>query len=219
MVKNWYTEKTPTKFNRLGLPLNSNSEGSKHESNMGNHISIKINPHSGKMEKKAYTPLLNALWDVEKIYKTQTTSLNETKETIYERNWKLLLKWGERIKRPRTSWRASYMDFSSHQKICLSYPPPTLTATVERAFTNQTNISWIQALMGLLVQYWNDIQNQHLQMLGEKSMGKLWIYALTRKLWDTAWYIYNYINHTLHSMENPTNTLILKFISANITYY
>ena len=65
-----------------------------------------------------------------------------------------------------------------------STPPPLDEA---RAFKNQTNIGWPQALMGLKAGFWAEIQNMHLQLLGAKTTDKRWISSLIKKLWDTAW--------------------------------
>ena len=57
--------------------------------------------------------------------------------------------------------------------------------------------------MGLISHDWAEVQNAYLLYLGAKISGVIWIYTLIRKLWDTAWYIWNFRNHTLHATEGP----------------
>ena len=77
----------------------------------------------------------------------------------------------------------------------------------ERAFANQTIIGWLQALICLLYQEWDDIKNQHLQFLGAKTTGQQWIYALITKPWDTLWDVWNYSTCTLYSMDGPSKRM------------
>ena len=42
--------------------------------------------------------------------------------------------------------------------------------------------------------------------------------SLIQKLWYTAWYVWNYINHKLHSPGGPTKTEIYRLINKSITY-
>ena len=40
-----------------------------------------------------------------------------------------------------------------------------------------------------------------------------------RKLWDTAWDVWNYSNHSLHTTDGPTKSKILQTIKERITYH
>ena len=80
-------------------------------------------------------------------------------------------------------------------------PPPSLPTPVATSFKKQTNIGWIQTLMGLIFHDWAEVQNTYLRSLGTKISGVRWISALIRKLWDTAWEIWNFSNHTLHATD------------------
>ena len=98
-------------------------------------------------------------------------------------------------------------------------PPPLLTLQFSRKFKNQSNIGWLQSLMGLLSHDWAYIQNLYLQSLGAKVTGHIWIYSLIRILWDTNWDICNYMNHNLHAKDGPTEIDILACINTVITYH
>ena len=57
--------------------------------------------------------------------------------------------------------------------------------------------------MGLTSHNWVEVPNAYLRSLGKKNTGVRWISALTRKLWETAWDIWNFRNHTLHATDAP----------------
>ena len=80
---------------------------------------------------------------------------------------------------------------------------PFLPTTVANSFKKQTNIGCIQALMGLIYHYWAELQNTYLRSLGTKNSGLIWIFALIRKLWNTAWVICNSRNHTVQATVWP----------------
>ena len=46
-----------------------------------------------------------------------------------------------------------------------------------------------------------------------------WISALTRKLWDMDWDVWNHWNHTLHSNEIPMKFEILRLIDKRVSHH
>ena len=64
---------------------------------------------------------------------------------------------------------------------------------------------------------WAEIQNLHLQSLGENTSGKIWISSLIRKMWDIAWDFCNFRNHTLHATEGLIKLEILDIINKRVT--
>ena len=71
--------------------------------------------------------------------------------------------------------------------------------------------------MGLLANKWAEIQNLHLQPLGEKNSGKIWISLLIRKLWDVSWDFWNFRNHALHATDGPRKLNITELINNRVT--
>ena len=59
--------------------------------------------------------------------------------------------------------------------------------------------------MGLISHEWVK-KNTCIQTLGDKISGQRWISSLIRKMWDTAWDIWNYRNHTLHASDVTKKT-------------
>ena len=68
----------------------------------------------------------------------------------------MLIKWVERNKAALHLLEAILYGLSSCQKVKLIPPPTPLYTPVARAFYNQTNIVCIKALMGLLIQDWEN---------------------------------------------------------------
>ena len=99
---------------------------------------------------------------------------------------KILLEWGERNRAAPQIISAILHGISKWRKGQMPSNPPPQPLDVARDFENQTNIGWLQALIGLTEGSWDEIQNMHLQLLEKKTTGKRWISYLLRKLWDTA---------------------------------
>ena len=95
-------------------------------------------------------------------------------------------------------------------------PPQYLPTPVYNAFKKQTNIGWLQALMGLISHNCVEVQNSYLRSLGAKITGVRWISALIRKLWDTAWGICKFRDHTFHATDGPKKTEILGLINTRL---
>ena len=70
--------------------------------------------------------------------------------------------------------------------------------------------------MGLIPHNWVEVQNAYIRSLGAKITGVIWISALIRKLWDTAWEIWNFRNHTIHSTDGHPKTEILGLINTRV---
>ena len=71
--------------------------------------------------------------------------------------------------------------------------------------------------MGLISHDWSEVQNAYLRSLGTKISRVIWISALIRKLWDTAWDIWNFRNHTLHDTDAPPKMEILSIINTRVS--
>ena len=186
---------------------------------MGSQIGIQKNSHISTNVKEIYGPHLNFQVDVVKIHNTSTMSSNATTKMKHGRKWKTLLKWEESNKAVPHLIAAIMYSLSSWSKGRLPSPPPPLLSHIARSFDNQTNISWIQVLIVILTQDWSDIQNQQLQVIGVKTNGHWWIYALIIKLWYTAWNLWNHRNHTLYYTYVPTKMDIWNNINDRIIYH
>ena len=64
-----------------------------------------------------------------------------------------------------------------------------------------------------------DIHNLYLQPVGDKITIHRCVSNLIIKLLYTAWYIWNYINHTLYATDGTKNTDILDCICTRIKYH
>ena len=95
----------------------------------------------------------------------------------------------------------------------LSLPPPNTTTMVDTTLKKKNNIKCLQSITGLLVNEWEEKNNFYLQSLRAKVTGQIWVSSLIRKLWDTAWEMWNYINHTLHATNEPTKSAVLSHTS------
>ena len=58
-----------------------------------------------------------------------------------------------------------------------------------------------------------------IQYLGDKVTGRRWISSLIMKLWDIAWDMWNYRNHTLHDSDGPTKAAVLTHANSRISYH
>ena len=100
------------------------------------------------------------------------------------------------------------------------HPPlPPLTTYLSVQNLKKTSISWIQDLMRLIAHGWREIQISYLRSLGAKISGQIWISSLIRNLWETAWYIWNFRNATLHATDGPKKTEILPRINTRVIYH
>ena len=60
--------------------------------------------------------------------------------------------------------------------------------------------------MGIISHDWAEVQNAYLRSLRAKISGVRWISALTKKLWNTSWNIWNFRNHILYATDDPQKT-------------
>ena len=73
--------------------------------------------------------------------------------------------------------------------------------------------------MGILANKWAEIQNLHLQPLGEKNSGKIWISLLIRKLWDVTWELWNLRNQTLYATYVTSKLEIIELVNKRVTHH
>ena len=97
--------------------------------------------------------------------------------------------------------------------------PTNIPTQVEEVFNKQNNIGCLQALTWLLAQEWAETHNAYLKYLGAKVTGWIWVSSLIRKLWDIAWDIWNYRNHTLKTSDLPTKATLLTHANTRISYH
>ena len=75
-----------------------------------------------------------------------------------------------------------------------------------------------QALMGLLLQKWSDINHLYLQYLGAKVTGLRWILSIIRKLWKTLWDTWNHQNHNILIPKGPLKMDLLENINCRVRF-
>ena len=95
--------------------------------------------------------------------------------------------------------------------------PPNLPKLVANTF-NKKNTGWIQALTGILAHKWAETKNAYLQYLGAKSTGLRWLSSQITKLWDTAWDMWKYRYHKLHSINGAIKSAVLAHKNEIISY-
>ena len=95
---------------------------------------------------------------------------------------------------------------------------PSFPLDVANYFEKQIYIGWIQVIMGLLANNWSEIQNLHLQLLGRKTTGEIWIYALIRKIWDISWDSRNFWNHMIYVTDGSSKLWIIELVKNRVTY-
>ena len=116
---------------------------------------------------------------------------------------KVLSSWGERNKAPPSPISAIMHGITLWRKGHQLSPPNTLTTPVANAFKKQTNIGWLQSLMGLISHDWEEIQSAYLRSLAADISRVIWISSIIRKLWNNNWDIWNFRNHNLHATDVP----------------
>ena len=101
----------------------------------------------------------------------------------------------------------------------LTQPPTLLPKPVTNALKKQSKSDWVQELIGLLSHNWADIPNSYLQSISDKITGKICNYSYMKKIWDTAWDIWDYRNHTLHATYGLIKTEIITRINTRVIYH
>ena len=132
---------------------------------------------------------------------------------------KVLTSWGEQDKAATSIIPSILHGITICRKGQPPQPPTYIPTPVDNALKKQTNIGWLQALMGLISHDCVEVQNTYLRLLGEKTSGVRWISALIRNLWNTAWGIWKFRNHTLHATNVPKKTKILPLINTRVSLH
>lgn len=85
------------------------------------------------------------------------------------------------------------------------------------AVMNQEYIVWSRVLEGWLAKDWSEIQKRYYQLIRSRKMGKRWVMALIRKLWETAWDLWEHRNGILHEQENTVTRSMGVQLNQRIT--
>jgi hypothetical protein len=70
------------------------------------------------------------------------------------------------------------------------------------AIRNQDQIGWHRFIKGWLAKDWAEIQQRYYQLARSHRTGRRCVMALIRKLWETAWDLWEHQNGILHEHEN-----------------
>ena len=139
-------------------------------------------------------------------------------KTWYNLN-KVLSRWRERNKADPNITPEIIHGITLCRKGKPLQPPPSLPILVDNVFKKQTDLGWLQALMGLIYQNWAEVQNAYLGSLGAKISGVIWISALITKLWNRSWDIWSFRNHIIHATDGPKKKKILALINRRVSLY
>ena len=63
---------------------------------------------------------------------------------------------------------------------------------------------------GLLVKEWAAVQASYFEMIESRRSGKRWAVALIKKLWDTAWDMWDHRNRVVHDNEMGVRAIELR---------
>ena len=66
----------------------------------------------------------------------------------------------------------------------------------------QDSVDWRAFFEGVPVKGWQEAQHGHYIALHSRKMGRRWLSALIKKLWQVAWDIWQHRNDTLHKKDN-----------------
>jgi hypothetical protein len=81
----------------------------------------------------------------------------------------------------------------------ITYKPPQ---ELEAVLREQTTIGWHHFFEGWLSKSWIEAQQTYYTKTKSHKTGRRWVVALIKKLWDTAWYMWEHRNEVLHECEN-----------------
>jgi hypothetical protein len=81
-------------------------------------------------------------------------------------------------------------------------PSMALPAEVREIVEYQTRVGWQAFFEGTPVQGWADIQQRYYEFIRSRRLGRRWIAAVIRKMWDIAWDLWEHRNQVLHDREN-----------------
>ena len=79
-----------------------------------------------------------------------------------------------------------------------------------RLLLKQDTIGWRACIDGLLVREWAAVQASYFEMIGSRRSGKRWAVALIKKLWDTAWDMWDHRNRVVHDNESGVRAIELR---------
>ena len=79
-----------------------------------------------------------------------------------------------------------------------------------RLLLKQDTIGWRSCIEGLLVREWAVVQASYFEMIGSRRSGKRWAVALIKKLWDTAWDMWDHRNRVVHDIESGVHAIELR---------
>jgi hypothetical protein len=88
-----------------------------------------------------------------------------------------------------SAWRTDAQVPSSQQFTYLGLPA---------AIDAQSRIGWQALLEGCLVCEWAAVQQSYYTWIGSRRTGRRWVSLLIRKLWDTAWDLWEHRNGIVH---------------------
>jgi hypothetical protein len=87
----------------------------------------------------------------------------------------------------------------SHQQPLL--PVAFTFPGLQEALSKQDLIGWQAAFEGCWATEWADVQEQYFRWDDKRNSGKRWLTAIIRKLWETAWDLWDERNHYLHRAD------------------
>ena len=79
-----------------------------------------------------------------------------------------------------------------------------------RLLLKQDTIGWRACIDGLLVREWAAVQASYFEMIGSRRSGKRWAVASIKKLWDTAWDMWDHRNRVVHDNESGVRAIELR---------
>jgi len=77
--------------------------------------------------------------------------------------------------------------------------------------TKQDAIGWRACIDGLLVNEWAAVQASYFELFESRRSGKRWVGALIKKLWDTAWDMWDHRNRVVHDQETGVRAIELRW--------
>ncbi len=75
------------------------------------------------------------------------------------------------------------------------------------ASEHQDKIGWTNLMLGRMAPEWAAAQQSYLDWLGRRTTGKRWLIALTVKLLNISWDMWDHRNRILHASTHPWNLL------------
>jgi hypothetical protein len=84
------------------------------------------------------------------------------------------------------------------------------------ASDHQDKIGWTNLMLGRMAPEWAAAQQSYLDWLGRRTTGKRWLIALTVKLLNISWDMWDHRNRILHASTHPWNLLKVQELDLNI---